>query len=388
MPKPIRLAGKTFEASSTGSTSTAERLESLTFLRFIAAVVVVIFHYGSGTSIYASLPTILNCGPIMVTFFFVLSGFVLAISNTKKNISISQFYVNRIARILPIYLIALIAYVIISGNSFNGRFLISASLIQSWLPKYATSLNYPGWSVSVEIFFYAICPLLILMADSKKNISLKAWFASAVFFWFVSQVILSHFSRTNSGPGTATHSLINYFPPAHLCSFVLGFTAGLFFKSGFLRKVIGEKTSLVISVLLFAAIGKVIDYGPVIDNTTGVHAAYASSFTAILFTPAIYFCAIANNLLKKAALMPALVVLGESSYSLYILQEPAHLAFQMIPAQLTFESATINFSVFVILLIALSIASYFLIEKPCSKAIKEFYAKRIKPSSVHSKAVA
>lgn len=387
MPNTKLLAGKTVDATGTTSTNAVERLESLTFLRFIAALVVVIFHYGSGTSIYTNLPTILNCGPIMVTFFFVLSGFVLAISNTKKNISTPQFYVNRAARILPIYLIALLAYLILTRSSLNGRFLLSATLIQSWFPRYATSLNYPGWSVSVEMFFYAICPLLIFISNTQKKISLTLWLAFAVFFWAFSQVILSYYSRTNSGPGTSAHALINYFPPSHLCSFILGFTAGLFFKAGILRRLTGEKTSLAISILLFAVIGKVIDYGQTIDNATGVHIAYASSFTAILFTPAIYFCAIANNLLKKSVLMPALVILGEASYSLYILQEPAHLAFQMIPTQLKFESDTVNFSMFVILLVALSIASYFVIEKPFSTAVKKFYAKRIKSSAANAQAV-
>ena len=378
MPEQKKQVGNTIDASGKNAT-TVERLESLTFLRFIAALVVVIFHYGSDTLIYKNLPTILNCGPIMVTFFFVLSGFVLALSNTKKTISASQFYVNRVARILPIYLVALLAFMVITRSSFNGTFLLSATLIQSWFPTKATTLNYPGWSVSVEMFFYAICPLLLFLSSAKKKPSLGTWLASAVLLWIASQVVLSYYSRTSQhdGAGTLAHALINYFPPSHLCSFVLGFTAGLFFKAGVWRQAIGEKTALILSLLLFAIIGKVIDYGPSIDAAIGENIAYASSFTAILFTPAIYLCAIANNLLKKISCMPALVILGESSYSLYILQAPAHLAFQTIPSQYMFESNTVNFSIFVVMLVLLSIASYFLIEKTVSKIIKTAYTKRI-----------
>jgi hypothetical protein len=60
----------------------------------------------------------------------------------------------------------------------------------------------------------------------------------------------------------------------------------------------------------------------------------------------------------------------------------------MLPTQFLSESSTINFSVFVIFLISLSIASYFLIEKTLSKTIKVFYAKRMKRSPVKTEAVA
>ncbi len=49
-------------------------------------------------------------------FLFVLLGFVLALSNTKKNIPTSQFYVNRAAQDMPIYLIALLAYMAITSS--------------------------------------------------------------------------------------------------------------------------------------------------------------------------------------------------------------------------------------------------------------------------------
>ncbi|WP_443692668.1 acyltransferase family protein [Pseudomonas sp.] len=382
MPKQKIQAGSAINATAKNTDTYVERLESLTFLRFIAALVVVISHYGPGTLIYSSLPTILNCGPIMVTFFFVLSGFVLAISNTGKKISASQFYINRAARIVPIYIIALLSFMILSASLFNEPFFMSALLVQSWFQPNALSLNYPGWSISVEVFFYAICPLLIFISNAGDKINIRTWFISAIFLWAFSQVALSYYSRANQygGFGTPSHFLINYFPPSHLCSFVLGFTAGLMFKAGVLRSAIGEKTSLIISAILFAIIGKIIDFGPRIDTYLGEHLAYASSLTAILFAPAIYFCAIANKLLKNIFIMPALVILGEASYSLYILQEPAHLIFRMIPAQYLTESHTINFALFLVFLISVSVASYFLIEKTFSRIIKSTYKSLAKPS--------
>ena len=50
------------------------RIEELTFLRFVAAAIVVIFHYGQEATGFSGA---LTSGPEMVTFFFVLSGFFL-----------------------------------------------------------------------------------------------------------------------------------------------------------------------------------------------------------------------------------------------------------------------------------------------------------------------
>jgi peptidoglycan/LPS O-acetylase OafA/YrhL len=57
------------------------RIEALTFFRFLAASTVVIFHFGIPT-FGANNFTV--SGPKMVTFLFVLSGFVMGLAYLKK----------------------------------------------------------------------------------------------------------------------------------------------------------------------------------------------------------------------------------------------------------------------------------------------------------------
>ncbi|MBT3880231.1 MAG: hypothetical protein HON76_21990 [Candidatus Scalindua sp.] len=57
------------------------RVEILTFFRFIAAVIVVIFHFGRDATGFSG---VLIAGPQMVTFFLVLSGFVMTLSYLNK----------------------------------------------------------------------------------------------------------------------------------------------------------------------------------------------------------------------------------------------------------------------------------------------------------------
>lgn len=57
------------------------RLECLTSLRFMAAVGVVIYHFGKNTSLHAFLPGVLTYGPAMVTFFLCCPGSLLLSRN-------------------------------------------------------------------------------------------------------------------------------------------------------------------------------------------------------------------------------------------------------------------------------------------------------------------
>jgi len=62
------------------------RIEELTFFRFLAAAIVVASHFNQDAT---GLTGALVAGPEMVTFFFVLSGFVMGIAYLKKDISIT-----------------------------------------------------------------------------------------------------------------------------------------------------------------------------------------------------------------------------------------------------------------------------------------------------------
>ncbi|ERT14322.1 acyltransferase family protein [Photorhabdus temperata] len=89
-------------------------LLSLTSLRFFAAFFVLLSHLGYlKDSDYFSWLFVYN-GYIGVTFFFILSGFVLAYSYeekmNRKEISKRNFFVARIARIYPLHILTFIIF--------------------------------------------------------------------------------------------------------------------------------------------------------------------------------------------------------------------------------------------------------------------------------------
>ncbi len=79
------------------------RLHQLTSVRFVAAFIVTLHHFGGNTRLVDWLPGAFFSGPAMVTLFFVLSGMVLWIAYEDKEIDRASFYFNRSARIFPVY---------------------------------------------------------------------------------------------------------------------------------------------------------------------------------------------------------------------------------------------------------------------------------------------
>ena len=84
-----------------------QQINSLTATRAIAAIMVYIFHFGRDIYPFNKLNSVFGCGNISVSYFFVLSGFVLFISYFKNKFTWGGFLAKRLIRIAPAYFIAL-----------------------------------------------------------------------------------------------------------------------------------------------------------------------------------------------------------------------------------------------------------------------------------------
>lgn len=350
------------------------KLDALTFLRFIAASLVVLFHYGATTTFYDVLPFTLKIGPLMVTFFFVLSGFVISLSHYKKEINFGKFYLNRFSRIFPAYFISLIIFAAFyPAPILPSDAIMALTMVQAWVPNYALMGNSPAWSISVEMFFYLVAPALILLSNKGEKTSAKIWFACAVAVWALSQAVLMVMATppVYTGYPSASHDLVFYFPLSHFCSFLLGFAGGIAFKNGFLRNKLPDIATISLLIISLLIINEVRIYGQVINDFLGYQTPYTSSFYSLLFLIPIYLCAVANNTLRKALGLPLLVLLGEASYALYIFQTPVHMGFDsLIPAD-TFSSPNMKFAAYFSILLLISIAVYKYIESPITNFVKQ-----------------
>lgn len=137
-----------------------QRLDSLTGLRFVAALLVFVYH--AGLTLRYQHET--GQGRVGVSFFFILSGYVLMWSRDQC-VGAFQFYRRRVARIYPSYIVAwvgaaTVVALILDAHISIRQFALGAVLLQAWIPKAGTNfaINGVSWSLSCEMFFYLTFP--------------------------------------------------------------------------------------------------------------------------------------------------------------------------------------------------------------------------------------
>jgi peptidoglycan/LPS O-acetylase OafA/YrhL len=108
-----------------------------------------------------------GAGATGVSFFFVLSGFVLTWSARPRDSALG-FWRRRIARIYPVHLVTCAVALLMTYTPHQTRpapkqALANVLLVHSWWRPWWQTLNPVSWSLACEAFFYASFPLLILV---------------------------------------------------------------------------------------------------------------------------------------------------------------------------------------------------------------------------------
>lgn len=205
-----------------------EQLQALTGMRFYAALLVFAHHinYLSNGKWISAFPD----GYMGVTFFYILSGFILSYCHQHAFKSNEQtfggFYLNRIARIVPLHWLTLLFVVIFIihhrgvGSELKWSSLAAnIMLLQAFVPDDSVifSYNWVAWSLSCEMFFYLLFPWLV----KRHTQSLVVFgFAIAAGQLLVAQ---GKIFQQDSLTYTPMEKFFCYFfPPSRLFDFILG----------------------------------------------------------------------------------------------------------------------------------------------------------------------
>lgn len=125
----------------------------------------------------------MQLGAAGVTFFFVLSGFIIYWS-FRPGSSVGGFYWRRVLKIYPTHLVAAAAFVVVASVPLHRLvvWLPNLALVHTWVPKWTTvgGLNVPSWSLCAEILFYLSFPLLLPLV--RRIPTHRLWLALAVLF--------------------------------------------------------------------------------------------------------------------------------------------------------------------------------------------------------------
>jgi len=346
-------------------------LSPLTSLRFMAAFMVLCHHYFGFKE-----------GYVGVTFFFVLSGFILTYKYHDANFvrqNRREFWIRRIARIYPMHILTLFASIplVFSMNFFNSgaidmlisispKFILNVLLLQSYIPsnKVYFSYNAVSWSISTEAFFYFVFPLLMGFFAIRSTKKIAKLMSFVVLFLILFAVFWATFYPAKSIFEQRTHYIFYINPFTRCVEFALGMLIGLHFVRG--GKSIQSGTLLECFALAFAAATLWLVSANVVPPALNLSlvAVPASMLVVAVF-------ARGAGAISRLFSLPGLVLLGEASYALYMI----HV---LVGRYLTLALGR-SFSTFVIatvVTLVLSIILYLSFEKPMQRWVLSLGSRR------------
>jgi peptidoglycan/LPS O-acetylase OafA/YrhL len=354
--------------------SDRNHLHALTGLRIFAAVAVYFSHLDPPAGAAPSVATGLASGYYGVTFFFTLSGFVLAINyfDALKRATargLWSYGVARIARVYPLYLLVLL-YVIArtsqSGDPLGSGWIVHVLALQAWSPDLyvAYSYNLPAWSIGVEIFLYAALPLLI-PAIARLDRGLGWLMVTAAVVATVMVVVAIVFTTAGlndlswAAPSSA-HRWLYRNPLFRLGDFALGILAARLF----LRLRLREHRELLGGALIFLALSATLLFATrpaFFHSAASWDVGYAVPAFALLLGLALA----PGNVVARILALPVIVLFGEASYAFYLVHAPALITMGADAWANEVSALTVAIQVFQLAIImALAVGLHIVVEKP------------------------
>ncbi|MGF7041753.1 acyltransferase family protein [Mucilaginibacter lappiensis] len=299
----------------------SKRIFSLDYLRGLAALGVMLFHYHTwmfGREDSHSVAT--KLGMYGVEIFYILSGLTLylvykrSIYNSK--IFLQDFFVKRLFRIFPLLWLTIILSIVVRRLTpdllsifCNVTGLFGIIERRSYIPQGA-------WSIGNELVFYVFFPfLLFLLTYQKKFFYLACLIFFGIFLYF-------SFSTLSTNDTIENQWLIYINPFNQAFYFIAGILLGYLFEN------INIETKYNVGILI-ASVIIFIAY-PVHGNRIFL----ATGFTRILYSVlsiAICFSFYKNKIVFPSFVHNPLAKLGEMSYSLYLVHPIVYFAYKRVP---------------------------------------------------------
>ncbi|WP_276802219.1 acyltransferase family protein [Odoribacter laneus] len=345
-------------------------INTLTSLRFLFAMMIFGAHCYVIDSFFDA--HFFKEGFVGVSFFFVLSGFIIAYNYQHKlqenKISKRTFWVARIARVYPLHWLTLFIAVIL-GNyvvasdcmDWLKHFLASFTLTNAYIPKadYFFSFNSPSWSLCCEQLFYFCFPFLIPLAKTYKRL----------LYLFIPIAIIvvtgMYFTPEDEIKGYWYVNPVTRFP-----DFIVGmllFHLYNFFKNKHITSRQGSAME-IISVLFFLSFYLFASEIPKVYR-------YSCYYWLPVAMVLISF-SLQKGVLSRILSNRLLVTGGEISYSFYLIHLFVLLLYAEWQKETNFKIAWyISIPVLFCIIILLSLLSYRYFEKPMNQKIKSLFNK-------------
>jgi exopolysaccharide production protein ExoZ len=261
--------------------SSRQTLYSLQFLRFYAALLVLLYHLQLMASGYKG-----------VDIFFVISGFVMYYSTlVAEHKGAAKFFINRLTKIYILYWLVLLLLYFVTPYKIDGGFVNTVFV----LPGHRSILGV-SWSLAYELYFYFLFGLCVFLFSKKYH----------KLIFFILLATATTIIILNTTLWSVRGSLLNFLAGQNLWEFLLGIACCAIFtryKIAPTVAAVGAVLSLVAFTLITMAYGT-----PVSFIVNGILAFLVVTF-ATMFEKKVVFN------VKAAA---ATKILGDASYAMYL----------------------------------------------------------------------
>ena len=304
-----------------------------------------------------------------VTLFFLVSAFTLTLSVAGRPLDLRKFFVRRIARVAPGYWLAGLGYTLLAGAAPRlwaplgvsvHDFLIAAFFGSAWLGGPSFAVVPGGWSVSVEMTFYLLLPLLIIVINGRL------WRALLLF----GLALIAAQLRTRHEFVVGSWSFAEYCNPIiQFPVFLLGIVAAMF-----VRRFDPRCPAIAAPLALLVAIF-VVPFSPIPDW----HILTSVQFALVSVIAVVVAATRPSKLLSNAAIRRV----GEVSYSMYlvhfiVLPFSLYIAEQAYP-EADWKTFVLHFLITVIIAFVLSCVTYRFVEQPFVRWAHRSVGKSARP---------
>lgn len=358
------LPGFPHRTPARGGGSKAD-IRSLTGLRGAAACLVVVYHYTAGGAGFGPLAPLVLRGYQAVDLFFVLSGYVMALTYGRRprtgggGAAYLQFLGRRLGRVYPLYLAVTLACLALAPSGWSRMaVLANLGLVQAW--GLADSIGGPAWSISTEFAAYVAFPALLFLTAARGSAAAAAAACLAVLAFIAGQdAAVLHQVQAGEVFRRGPLDVFGAATPFPLLRCIAGFTLGLaafrLAQAPVLARwaaapAAGDAAALAVVALMLLP---------------GTDVLLVAAFVPLVVTLAADRSRVARILGR-----PVLHWLGIVSYSVYLVHRPVEdllrpaltRALQAMHAPHVFSAAAALMVPPVLLVSALT---YRLIEQPC-----------------------
>ncbi|MFA6272096.1 MAG: acyltransferase [Patescibacteria group bacterium] len=312
------------------------RFRELDSLRGIAAIGIVFWHYkaqfGAEPLFHLFFP-FYNAGLILVDFFILLSGFVLAYKylNQKKGPSFNKLAISRFLRLYPLHfftLIIVLIQVVILVNIFNSQeyvyeynnlkhFILNIFLLQNTGLEDGFSFNATSWAVSTIFFVNLLFFLIVSKVKNQRfaiSLYILCFLLPFLFFLFITHTMITDQKIIFVSSGILRTML----------DFFLGVLLFILIKKNDGKELKLSKYLYDFQFIIFVLI-LIFFMSFRIGTITGI-----DLVTACIVFPLILVSSIRSNIMSYLLKNPVLMYIGKISFSIYLIHYPIQLLFRIV----------------------------------------------------------